>query len=438
MNTTAPVETPYWWEGGVPSQINAPLTEQPLAAHCDVAIIGAGYTGLSAALVLARAGRHVQVFDSQRAGEGASSRNGGIASGSLRFDIASGTRQFGRERAIGMIREGQTARARLAEFLRDEHIAAEFQPCGRFTGALTPGDYERMAREADAQREQAGIDIHPVSPTEQSAYIGSDKYAGGVLQYDIGTLHPAKYHAGLLERCVQAGVTIHEHCPVTAVDPKSAGGSGKHQLQTHRGAVNADEILFATNGYGDRLSPWLLQRIVPVRSRIVVTEPLDQALIDRILPGRRAMGERRNLYRYYRLTPDGTRLLLGAREPAWYRGPTHAAQHVMAGVIDLFPELKDVGVSHTWAGNVAFTRENIPQLFSRDGIHYSMAYCGSGTVWAWWLGRKVAAEILRSDERTTHFRCDPPAGIPLYSGKPWFLPAMMAWYGAHDRFKGRA
>ena len=185
---------PYWWEAAPPSM----LPETTVLPRCDVCIVGAGYTGLSAGLTLARAGRSVQIFDRMRPGEGASTRNGGIASGSLRHSFAEHEKRFGRERAEGIDREGKLAREDLARFIAEEKIDCDFELTGRFTGASQQKDYESLAREADRLVKVLGIEAHPVSRSEQRQAIGTDFYHGGLVRRDIGGLHPAKLHAGLL------------------------------------------------------------------------------------------------------------------------------------------------------------------------------------------------------------------------------------------------
>src|SRR5436190_10011177 len=135
--------TPFWWEDAPP--LSPP--QMAVQARCDVVIVGAGYTGLSAGLTLARAGRQVQIFDRERPGEGASTRNGGIASGNLRPGYRQMVRRFGAARANAIQAEAKAAREDLAEFIRREAIDCEFRLTGRFTGAAKPGDYERLARE---------------------------------------------------------------------------------------------------------------------------------------------------------------------------------------------------------------------------------------------------------------------------------------------------
>ena len=195
------IYTPYWWE-------EAPRPDPPqtaLADDCDVAIIGAGYTGLAAAIELARAGRSVQVFDKSRAGEAASSRSGGIGSGNLRLSFAKMLARLGRQKAEAYYREGIEARADLSRFIEAEGIQCHFDPVGRFIGAVRPAHYESLAREAELLNKHFDLAAFSVPKSEQHKEIGSDAYHGGMVRPDIAGLQPALLHQGILDCALGGG-----------------------------------------------------------------------------------------------------------------------------------------------------------------------------------------------------------------------------------------
>jgi len=193
---------PFWWLEAPP----ASLPQQVLEAGSDVVVIGGGYTGLSAALTLARAGRSVQVFDRMRPGEGASTRNGGIASGNLRPSYRAMIAKFGEARANAIVAEAKEAREFLEAFIRSEGIACDLVMTGRFTGAANVADYDALAREGELISKATNIEIHAVPRAEQRNVLGTDFYHGGIVRMDIGGLDPAKLHAGLLRLAMAAGV----------------------------------------------------------------------------------------------------------------------------------------------------------------------------------------------------------------------------------------
>ena len=290
---------PYWWDA-------APLAEThvtPVAPPSDVVIVGAGYTGLSAAITLARAGRSVQVFDRQRPGEGASSRNGGITSGSIRPSSVELTRRFGEARAAAIEAEAKLAREDLYRFIADEGIDCDFKLVGRFAGASTPGAYDGLAREAERLARTLGIEAYAVPRAEQRQYLGTDYYFGGNVRMDIGGLHPAKLHAGMLRVAVTAGAIVHGETGVLGI---ARDGDG-FEVSTARGTVRARDVIVGTNGYTDGADPWLRRRMVPVRSRIIATAPISPNLMGALMPKRMMLSETRHLHYYYRPSPDGTR-----------------------------------------------------------------------------------------------------------------------------------
>lgn len=419
-------DTPYWWEAAPVT----PLPPQPLAKTVDVAIIGAGYAGLSAGLVLARAGRVVAAFDAMSPGEGASSRNGGITSGSIRPDYATITRRFGEDKAIAIEAEGKLARQFLHDFIKAEGLDCDFELVGQFKGVIGFEQYEQGARSVEVLAKRLGIEAYPVPYAEQRDYIGTDFYRGGMVRKDIGALHPAKFHAELLRVALAAGLTVHSNTRVASVQKDGAG----FRVVTSAGTVQAGKVLVCTNGYTDDAVPYLNRRMVPVRSRIIVTEELAPDVMARLMPRRMTMVEDRQLGFYYRPTPDGKRILLGGRDSSRSGDPDGPKLYLRRGLVGLFPELENVRLSHSWFGNVAMHRDMLPRIFEKEGVLYATGFCGSGVVWAPWIGAHAAYKLLGDSEQArTAFDFRPPASIPLYSGNPWFMPAVIQNYRMQDR-----
>jgi glycine/D-amino acid oxidase-like deaminating enzyme len=416
---------PYWWEAAPPQTL--PQTE--VLPAIDVAIVGAGYTGLSAAMTLARAGRSVQVFDKQRPGEGASTRNGGITSGNLRPSHAELSAEFGAERADAIHAESKAAREDLYRFIADEGIDCDFKMVGRFTGAVTPALYDSQAREAERLAQTLGIESYAVPRAEQRDIIGTGFYHGGSVRMDIGGLHPAKLHAGMLRVALAAGAIVHGETAVQSVTPDGDG----FVVQTARGPTQARHVIAGPNGYADASDKWVRRRLVPVRSRIIATAPLSPNLMGALMPRRMMLSDSRANHYYYRPSPDGTRILFGGRdgtfagEPTW---PTTALQTALTGI---FPELRGVELDHSWYGYVAMNRDMVPRIFSHRGISYAAGYCGSGVVWARWAGQKAAWQILGEQAGQSALDFRPPAAVPFFNGTSWFMPAVFAWMMVQDK-----
>ena len=251
---------------------------------------------------------------------------------------------------------------------------------------------------------------------------------------DIGGLHPAKLHAGMLRLALEAGAVLHAETAVLGIRQEG----DRHEVSTARGKVLARHVVTATNGYTDASDRWLRRRMVPVRSRIIATAPLGGNLMNVLMPRRMMCSDTRKLHYYYRPSPDGTRILFGGRDGTIEGDPTWPVDNLRKALVGIFPELAQVEVSQSWFGNVAMNRDMIPRIFSRGGIRYAAGYCGSGVVWARWAGQKVALQILGEEGGSSALDFRAPAAVPLFNGTPWFMPAVFAWLTLQDRLAQRA
>jgi glycine/D-amino acid oxidase-like deaminating enzyme len=248
---------------------------------------------------------------------------------------------------------------------------------------------------------------------------------------DIGGLHPAKLLSGILRVAQARDAVIHEN---TAVLGTSAEVGGV-RVATSRGEVLAKKVLVCTNAYTDGFDPWLRRRLVPVRSRIVATEPLDDGAMERLMPKRMMYGDTRQLSYYYRPSPDGSRILFGGRDGTTEGDPLAPTTHLRSELGRIFPELAGIGLTHSWFGQVAMNRDMIPRMFTLGDTVYATGFCGSGVVWARWLGKKAAFKLLGETEKArSAFDFDPPPkAVPFYRGKPWFIPFVYSLYEWRDK-----
>lgn len=419
--------TPYWWEA-TPMEDSKILD---IPAFADVCVVGAGFAGLSAALWLARAGRSVVIFDSQRAGEGASSRNGGIASGNIKFTFNEMIKKFGIDQAKDIYAEGIAARNHLEAIISTEKIDCNYKRTGRFTGANYQVDYDEQGREADLLNKHLDIGVEMISKADQQSELGTDFYVGGMVRPDIGGLHPGQLHHGILALARDAGVTI--ICETVA--NKIVKIRKKFKVSTSRGQVTSRDVIIATNGYTDGLVPWLNRRIISIPSQIIATENIDPRLMDQLMPKRRMLGNTLNLYNYFRPSPDDKCIIFGGRKGANTDDPINKTKGLREQMVQVFPELKDVNISYSWWGYTGYTFDYLPKVSVHNGIHYVLGFCGSGVVWANWLGLKAALAILGEHNSESVFAKYPFQTRPLYYGKPWFLPFIISWYDVKDKLK---
>lgn len=420
---------PYWWDAAPPGD----LAVVPVGAACDAVIVGAGYTGLSAAITLARAGRSVQVFDTQRPGEGASSRNGGVTSGNIRPGYATLCKRFGTARAAAIEAEARAAREDLYQFIEAEGIDCDFHLAGRLSGATTPAAYEALARDAERLKRSLGIEAYAVPRGEQRQYLGTDFYHGGSVRMDVGGLHPAKLHAAMVRIARDAGAVLHGRTAVLGI----AREADRYEVATSRGTVRARDVIVGTNGYTGAADPWLRRRLVPVRSRIIATAPISANLMGALMPRRMMCSDSRKLSYYYRPSPDGTRILFGGRDGTIAGDATWPTESLRQAMLLILPELRDVAITHSWFGYVAMNRDMVPRIFSRAGMRYAAGYCGSGVVWARWAGQKAALQVLGAIDGDSPLDFRPPAAVPFFNGRAWFMPAVFAWLRMQDRLAAR-
>ena len=200
-----------------------------------------------------------------------------------------------------------------------------------------------------------------------------------------------------------------------------------------RGTVEARDVVIATDGYTGALSPWLQRRVIPIGSYIIATEPLPAAAIDTLIPRNRVVSDTRKVVFYYRASPDRRRILFGGRVSLDETDPTVSGPLLRADLVKIFPELRDVRISHSWCGFVAYTFDELMRVGKHQGVHYAMGYCGSGVGMANYLGMRVGQQVLGLAEGRTAFDDLPFPTRPLYSGKPWFLAPSIRYFRWRDR-----
>lgn len=423
---------PYWWEETPPETAGGAALPADMPRRVDVAVVGAGYTGLHAALQVARAGRSVVVLDAQAPGWGCSTRNGGQISTSIKPGFAELSRRHGAETAAAVLRDGQASLDWVERFVTEEGIDCAFRRCGRFHAAHSRRAYDRLAASLESQQPGFEVPYRLVPRDRQQDELATEAYFGGAVYDNHASLDPGRYHAGLMRKLREAGGTILGHCPVTAI----RGETGDLRLATGQGELRCREAVLATNGYGGALSPWHRRRVIPIGSYMVATEELPQGLVETLIPRDRVISDTRRVVYYFRASPDRRRILFGGRVSAGETDPARSGPRLHREMVRLFPQLAGTRLSHSWMGTVAYSFDTLAHAGQHEGVHYAMGYCGSGVGMASYLGMRIGRRIRQ--ERQGHEEL--PAGLealpfptrPLYRGRPWFLGPAVTLFRLRD------
>ena len=420
-------DKPFWWDR-TPRPAGL---EGDLPASADVLVIGSGYTGLHAALQTTAAGLRTVIVDAEDAGWGCSSRNGGQLSTSIKPGYAELEKAYGRFRALAILGEGSRALEWLEQFITDNKIDCDFRKTGRFHAAHNAEALEAMRRQLDAQPEELDTGAWVVEREDQHSEIGSGYYHGGVVYPRHACLDPGRYHQGLLEMALARGAEIVPHCRIDSLERK-----GVEFLATSgKGSITVKNVIVCTSGYTGKLTPWQRNRIIPIGSYMIATEPLEEGLTDDLFPSGRVISDSRKLVVYYRTCPENRRVLFGGRASLKETDPVKSAPLVRELMVRRFPQLESAKLTHSWMGFVGYTFDKLPHLGEQDGIYYCMGYCGSGVTLASYLGAKIGMKLIGDDEGQTALDDISFPGRFYYSGNPWFLAPSISFYRWQDERK---
>lgn len=397
---------------------------------CDVCIIGAGFTGLSAALSLSEAGMDVVVLDAHRAGWGASGRNGGQLGSGQRQEQTDLERNYGVDNARALWNLAQRSKSLVRELIERHNIGCDYCP------GIVHTDHKARYSEATrryVEKLQCDYDYEQIEFAERRAtaeMLGTDAYYSSSIDSGAGHLHPLKYALGLASAAESAGARIFEGTEVTRVssgDPVS--------VRTSEGAITASFLVFACNGYLGELNAEVATRVMPINNFIIATEPLPSALNADIIRNNMAVADSRFVVNYYRKSAD-LRLLFGGRESYGYRFPQDIKSFVRKAMVNIYPQLADTRIDYGWGGTLAITMNRLPHVKTlAANIFSASGYSGHGVGMATLSGKLVAEALCgRNDgfdvmNKIEHQQF--PGGLKLRSP---LLKLAMLYYSIRDRF----
>ncbi|WP_296080804.1 FAD-binding oxidoreductase [uncultured Agrobacterium sp.] len=416
-----------WYQDTVAERPTYPAMDGSRTA--DVAIIGGGFTGLQAAYTLARAGISVTLIEAHRFGDGASGRNGGQFGTGQRAWPDELEEKIGFERSKALFDLAENAKHYVLDFARDNQIDMEFLP-----GQLNVSHkraYEKSYRDSvDAMTGRYGYEqIAFMEKAETADRLGSSHYHCGVRDTGTGHIHPLKLLVGLARAAKAAGADIFEMTPATAI--RQSGG--KTLIETRTGTITATRVLIATNAYIGNLEPVTAAHVMPIRSFIGATAPLDE--FPSIIPDKEAVADSRFVVRYFRKTPDN-RLLFGGREAYTADSPRDISKHIRKQIAEIYPALGNVEMTHAWGGSVGitmtrqpFVREVMPGVLSIGG------YSGHGVMLSNYCGKLYADMVINKDKALDQFAA---LDVPSFPGgaslRAPLLFLALTWYALRDRF----
>ncbi len=424
-------DAPYWHQAAPLEQDN----EGALPEKTDVLIVGAGFTGLSCALELARLGRDVLVVDAKEPGHGASTRNGGMVGWGHRsgFDVLS--KQYGAEAARAIMMEGPASLAFVVDLIKREGIECALENTGRFLAAASPKHFERLKKDVETVFRPFGVNCRIIDAKDQGNEIATDAYCGGILYEDHYAMHPGLFHKGLLAAARNAGARVEGHAAVTALDRPDRSW----RVNTARGPVEAREVVYAANGYAASFSKALkpfADSLMPLPSFIIGTERLGTNRVRALMPGGRMYVDTRSSYSYYRPSPDGERILWGGRASLLPLKEEQATDRLRRHMTGIFPSLADTKIETSWTGHIAYTRDGIAHAGQLGGIWYAGGYCGSGTAMAPYLGWQIAQKIAGTAKAVSPFDVTRLRRWPPQNLFPLGRRAVELWHRYKDRRDG--
>ncbi len=409
--------------------------ENPIPEKVDVTVIGGGYTGLSAALTLAKHGVRVAVFEAETIGWGASSRNGGMVLTGLKIPMQTAIKRYGRDFARRLFQCSLDSISTVENICKEEEINCGFKRTGHLLTANKPRHFDLLAEEVEFMEKEFDHAVRLVPKSEQYSEIGSGLYYGALVDEASAGLNPAQFVAGLAGAAEKAGATLHARARVTRLERREK----RFLVVTERGSLTAENVFVATNGYIDSAIPELRRKIMPIGSFIIATKPLSDELALEISPHNRMIFDFKHFLNYFRLSGD-KRMLFGGRAaffPENERTVRQSANILRGEMIEVFPQLRDVEVEYAWGGTLGFAFDLMTHAGEMNGMYYALGYAGHGVAMGTYLGTTVAEAMLDGTILEHPFASIPFPGAPLglYNRNPWFLPLVGAWHRLLDIIK---
>jgi glycine/D-amino acid oxidase-like deaminating enzyme len=390
-----------------------------------VAVIGSGYTGLNAAIELARGGRSVVVLDRGRIGSGASSRNGGFVGRTLKHSFGTLVRRRGLAFAKRVYGEMQAALDAVAARVEREQIACHFRRSGRVILLRNQAERRALEVELELRATHLGHRHRVLGADEVGTEIATSRYVAAAVVEDLASIHPGLYVQGLAGIAEAAGAVLIGETEVLGLADERSGV----RIATSAGILEASHVLVATNGLTGRATPWHRRRIIPFDAYMIATEELPEATLNRLLPADRTYLEDVHNIDFLRRAPEQRRILFGGRTGTRNADLARMARLLRRDLVRLFPELASVRLSNVWTGRCAGTFDLYPHVGAHGRIHHAMGFCFAGLPMGTYLGQKAARAILGNEkDAESVFRELSFLAMPVVGGETWIVPWIIGWW----------
>ncbi len=428
-----PIKEKNYWLETVTTPPAQPARDLP--DSIDVAVVGAGFCGLSAARTLAKRGVRVAVLEAETFGWGASSRNGGMVLTGMKLPVPKLIKRYGRETVRKMYAASLDTIDCVEQIVREENIDCDFSRCGHLEVACKQAHFDGYEESAALIQREFNHELRIIPKSELCRESGSEIYFGGMVDETSAGLNPARYVAGLAHAAQRAGACLFDRTRVTSIELEKNNNARKFRAHTSRGAITAREVILASGAYTTEATPALRKKIIPIGSFIIATEILPADLARELSPRNRMIYDSKHFLYYYRLTPDN-RMLFGGRAaffPETENTVRQSAEILRRGMTGVYPQLRDAKVEFVWGGTLDFTLDVMPHAGKIDGMYFAAGFAGHGVAAATWFGMKLAG-LICGDSNDIPFDGIPFRGAPLglRSGNTWALPLAGAWYKILD------
>jgi len=426
------IEKNYWLD-----TVAEPATgaRGSLPDKVDVAVVGGGFCGLSAARTLAQRGQRVALLEAESLGWGASSRNGGMVLTGMKLPVPTLINRYGRESVKRMYAASLESIDLVERIVKEDGIDCNFSRCGHLEVACKQSHFDHFSTAAARIKSEFHHELRIIPQNALQTEIGSPIYFGGMVDESSASLNPARYVNGLAKAAQRHGACLYDHTRVTRLSALPNGANGSFRIETARGTLTAKEVLLASGAYTTAATPSLRKKVIPIGSYIIATEILTDSLAAEVSPRNRMIYDSKHFLYYYRLTPDN-RMLFGGRAAFFPESEStvrESADLLRQGMVQVYPQLRHTKVEYVWGGTLDFAMDVMPHAGKIDGLHFAVGFAGHGVGAATWMGTKLANVICGDPDDNPFSRIPfPTAPIGLRSGNTWALPLAGAYYKLLD------